>query len=158
MIFVSTMFPPTSVRWQRNFSQCPSMCVCLSSMEGWQSGLTLPWGLWRDGFFHPDLQGAVGPQYSQAASGGWDTLNAGHCMAYPNDSSAGDWKWGVILLNHLVCVLSNYSELHDLKMRLFAAPGQFSVRGSCKNAKDPLVPLLGPWSPWVAAWCFSYLP
>jgi len=70
-------------------------------------------------------------------------------MVYPNSSSVGDLKWGVILSNHSVCVLSNDSELCDLKMRLFAAPGQFSVRGSCKNAKDPLVPLLGAWSPCV---------
>lgn len=56
-------------------------------------------------FFHPVLQGPVGPQFSQAANGGWDTPNIRHHMVYPNGSSAGDWKWGVILLNNLVCVL-----------------------------------------------------
>lgn len=52
-------------------------------------------------------------------------------------------------------VLSYHSELGDLKRRIIAAPGQFSVGGLCKNTKDPLVPSLEPRAP---AWVPILLP
>lgn len=146
MIFVSTRLPPATGRWHCSFTQHGRVMASSAACSGFALGsfgevefyiqsFKVQWGhsslkLPAEGLEHPGYQAS--------------------CGVYPNGSSAGDWKWGVMLYNHLGCVLTKGSELCDLKMRLRAARGQFTVRGLCKNAKDPLV--LPPLEPGASAW------
>lgn len=113
-------------------------------------------GGFEEGHFPLLLQDPVGPQFSQSASRAesprisdmvWWTQMAAQLRA-----GSEKWCFWIIWL-----VLSNHSELGDLKKGILAAPGPFSVGGSWKNTKDPLVPLLGAQSPvWVPAVSSSY--